>query len=336
MKLIIQVPCCNEAETLPFVFKDMPRQIEGIDTIEYQIIDDGCTDQTVEVAKALGVHHVVTVRGRNRRWLGRAFKMGIDHALKLGADIVVNTDGDNQYPSSRIVDLVKPIVRGEVDIVIGDRAPGKVEEFSPLKRVLQRVGSGTVAMLSGEDVPDAVSGFRAYSKEALEQLHVITNYTYTVDTLIQAHKKGIDICWVPIQPNRKTRESRLITSLANKVRKSGFTILRLSTVYRPFVTFLGLGALFLIPGFLLLLRFLYFYLFVPSQASGHIQSVIIAGVALVVGVQMVVLGIIGDLLSVNRTLVEDLLRRVRGIEAVYYSSKIPEQESSQAISNSIR
>ena len=314
MKLIIQIPCYNEAETLAFAMRDMPREIAGVDKIEYQVIDDGSTDKTVELARGLGVHHIVSVRGRNRRWLGRAFRLGVDHALKQGADIVVNTDGDNQYPASRIADLVRPIIEGRVDIVVGDRNPSRVTEFSPLKRLLQKLGNITMSFLSGEEVRDAVSGFRAYSKDALLRLHVLTNYTYTVDTLIQAYQKGIDIEWIDIEPNQKTRDSRLIKSLTSKVRKSGSTILRLSTVYQPFRSFFLLGSLFLLPGVLLLSRFLYFYFFVPVEASGHIQSVVIGGVMLIIGVQMLVLGIVADLLAVNRTLVEDALTRVRKIE----------------------
>lgn len=314
MKLIIQIPCFNEADTLAFAFRDMPREIDGIDVIEYQIIDDGSTDKTIEKAKALGVHHIVRVKGRNRRWLGRAFRMGVDHALSEGADIVVNTDGDNQYPSSKIPELVRPILEEKVDIVVGDRDPSRVSEFSPLKRSLQMLGNKVFSFLVKEDVRDAVSGFRAYSRDALLKLNVVTNYTYTVDSLMQAYQKGIDVAWIDITTNNKTRDSRLIRSLSDKVRKSGSTILRLSTVYRPYKTFLALSAVFLIPGMLALARFMFIYFFLPERASGHLQSVVIGGVCLVVGVQMMVLGIIGDLLAVNRTLIEDLLFRTKKLE----------------------
>lgn len=314
MKLIIQIPCFNEEKTLPSVFEGMPRSIRGIDTIEYQIIDDGSTDRTVQVAQALGVHHVVTAGRRNRRWLGRAFRLGVDNALAHGADIVVNTDGDNQYPSHLIDSLVRPILEGRADIVIGDRAPGKVKEFSWLKRKLQVFGSGVIQFLTGSEVRDAVSGFRAYSREALLKIHVLTNYTYTVDTLIQAHKKGLDIEWVPITTNPKTRESRLIKSLFSKVRKSGATIVRLVTLYDPFRTFLWFSLVFAIPGLFLLARFFFFYIVLSGVGTGLVQSVVVGGVLLVIAVQMFVLGILADLLSANRTLIEDLLGRIRKLE----------------------
>ncbi len=315
MKLVIQIPCFNEAHTLGAVLQGIPRTIDGISSIEIQVIDDGSTDETVRVAKELGVHHLVHIPGRNRRWLGRAFKVGIDHALREGADIVVNTDGDNQYPSHKIPDLVRPIVDGYVDIVIGDRSPGRYREFTRRKRLLQRLGNMTIDYLTGERTRDAVSGFRAYSREALLRIHVMTNFTYTVDTLIQAYKKGLDIAWINITPNPKTRESRLITSLSDKVRRSGLTILRLITVYEPFKTFLFFSFLFFLPGAVLLARFLFFYFFVPGEASGHIQSVVIGSILLVLATQMFALGIVADLLSVNRGLVEDVLTRIRRRES---------------------
>jgi glycosyltransferase involved in cell wall biosynthesis len=314
MKLIIQIPCFNEAETLPAVFENMPKHIPGVDTIEYQIIDDGCTDNTVEVAKALGVHHIVTVRAKNRRWLGRAFRMGVDNALKNGADILVNTDGDNQYPSSLIKELVTPLVFDKYDICIGDRSPGSFKEFSPIKRMFQRLGSNTIQWITGVETRDAVSGFRAYTKEALLRINIITNYTYTVDTLMQAHKKGFDIAWIPVPPNAKTRESRLISSIPKKIFQSGFTILRFAVVYEPFKTLCLLSSLLFIPSIILFARFFYFYFFIPPESAGHIQSLVVAGACLVVAALLFVFGIIGDLLSVNRMFVEDLLTRIRRLE----------------------
>lgn len=311
MKVLIQIPCFNEEHTLRAVFAEMPKDIPGVSKIEYQIIDDGSTDRTVAVARELGVHHIVSAGRINRRWLGRAFRLGIDNALKVGADVVVNTDGDNQYPSSLIPELVRPIIEGKADIVIGDRNPGAVEEFSWIKQRLQVLGSWVIQCLTGAPVHDAVSGFRAYSRESLLRIHVLTNFTYTVDTLIQAHMKGLDVAWLPILTNRKTRDSRLIKSLFNKVRRSGVTILRMVTLYRPFQTFLWMTGLFLVPGVLLLGRFLYFYFFTQGEAAGHIQSVVVGGVLLVIAVQMFVLGILAELLAANRALIEDLLTRVR-------------------------
>lgn len=305
MKVIIQIPCFNEEETLPLVFEKMPKKIEGVDELEFQIIDDGSTDNTVEVAKKLGVKHVVSYRGKNRRWLGRAFSLGVRNALENGADILVNTDGDNQYPSERIPDLLKPILEGKAEIVVGDRKTSTVKEFSIIKKMLQRLGSYVTQLAAGDRVPDAVSGFRAYSREALLRLNVTTNYTYTVDTIIQASKKGLDISWIEIKTNKKTRESRLIKNLFTKVRKSGGTILRVFTLYEPTKMFLFLGSPFLISGLLLLGRFSYFY--VQGEGDGYIQSVVIGAVSLVLFFQVLSLTIIADLLTINRKLAEEIL-----------------------------
>lgn len=314
MKLIIQIPCFNEAQTLPLVFEKMPKHIEGITQIEFQIIDDCSTDETVRVAQELGIQHIIKIKGRNRRWLGRAFKLGVESALKNGADILVNTDGDNQYPSDQIAALIQPILNSKADIVIGDREPGKINEFSLFKRFLQKLGSATVGFVTGEQVPDAVSGFRAYSKEALLEINIMTNYTYTVDTLVQALKKGLSVAWHPIDVNPKTRDSRLIKSLFSKVRKSGSNIIRLFTVYEPFKTFIYIGTIFLIPGLFLLLRYAYIFIFIPESGRGHVQSVILGGVLLILAFLMLMLGIIGELLSVNRHLTDEILTKIRKIE----------------------
>jgi glycosyltransferase involved in cell wall biosynthesis len=309
MKLIIQIPCYNEEETLPLVFEKMPTTIPGIDVIEYQIIDDGSSDRTVEIARQLGVHHIISYRGKNRRWLGRAFKLGIANALAQGADILVNTDGDNQYPSERIPDLVAPILAGKAEIVIGDRNTSSIAEFSLIKKFLQRLGSFTAQILSGSEVRDSVSGFRAYSKTAMLKINITTNYTYTIDTLMQANKKGLDIVWLPIKVNAKTRDSRLITSILSKVRKSGTNIVRMFIIYEPVKTFLGLSWIFFIVGFILIGRFLYFYF--QGNGDGFIQSVVIGGISILVGFQLVSLSIIAELLSVNRKLIEDVLEKVK-------------------------
>lgn len=314
MKLIIQIPCFNEEMTLPLVFEKMPKKIEGVDTVEYQIIDDGSTDNTVKVAKKLGVHHIVSSGGKNRRWLGRAFKLGVDNALKLGADILVNTDGDNQYPSEKIPDLIKPILEGKAEVVIGDRSPQNIREFSLTKRFLQKLGSKVTQQIAGCEVRDAVSGFRAYSKEALKKLNIVTDYTYTVDTLIQANKKGLDITWVKINVNPKTRESRLIKSLWSKVWTSGLTILRLYTIYEPFKTFLFISSIFFIPSFIIIMRYLYFF-FVLGETSRHLQSLIAGGILFIIGIQIVALGILADSLSVIRRLEEDTLYRLKTLDS---------------------
>jgi len=312
MKLIIQIPCFNEEKTLPLVFKNMPKKIKGVDTIEYQIIDDGSTDNTVKIAKKLGVKHIISYRGKNRRWLGRAFKLGLENAMAKGADILVNTDGDNQYPSEKIPDLVKPIIEGRAEIVIGDRQTSEIDEFSKTKKFLQKVGSKLSQSASGEKVNDAVSGFRAYSREAMQKINVLTNYTYTVDTVIQANKKGLDIEWIPIKVNKKTRKSRLITDNFTKVRKSGLNILRMFAIYEPFKTFLFISIPFIVIALLAIGRFVYLYTL--GQGAGNIQSVVLGGVSLLVGVQLFSLGIIAELIAVNRKLTEDVNERLKVIE----------------------
>lgn len=314
MKLIVQIPCFNEAQTLPLVFKGMPKRIAGIDEIEFLVIDDGSTDATEIVARSLGVHHILRVSSKNRRWLGRAFQAGVDVALSLGADLVVNTDGDNQYPSERIAELVRPILTGEADIVIGDRHPESVKEFSLTKRLLQRLGNRFMELLLGERIHDAVSGFRAYSRRALFELNVITRFTYTVDTLVQAKKKGLEVAWVDIIPNPPTRTSRLISNNFEKVMKSGGNIVRLVSIYEPSRTLLLVAALFFLPALFLLGRFAYFFLYAHEHASGHVQSVIIGGACLVIAVTVSLFSVLAGLLSVNRLLLEQLLQRVKRLE----------------------
>lgn len=314
MKAIIQVPCFNEEKTLARVIAEFPNSLPGIDEIEYQIINDGCTDKTCAVATMAGVHHIVTVPGRNRRWLGRAFKQGVDNALRVGADILVNTDGDGQYPGGRIADLVEPIVSGRAQIVIGNRQPERLASFSKTKRILQRIGNVAASAISGANIPDAVSGFRAYSKDALLSLNVLTDYTYTLDTLLQAHQKGIDVEWIEIESAAATRPSRLIKSNSEKVWRSVLTMIRLGALYQPERLFTFLAAAFGLPGFLLLLRFFYYYLLLPEQSRGHVQSVVVGGVLVVISALMAVVSILAHLLSVNRRLIEDCLSRVRRLE----------------------
>lgn len=315
MKIVIQIPCFNEAQTLGLVFAGLPKQLDGVTTIETQVIDDASSDGTADVAHALGATRVIRIPPPNRRWLGRAFRVGVDAALEAGADILVNTDGDNQYPSEQICRLVAPIVNREADVVIGDRNPTTLSESSANKQRLQQAGNSLVTLLTGVASRDAVSGFRAYSREALLQLPVLTNYTYTVDTLIQAHAKGLRVVWVPITVNPKTRESRLIRSLPEKALRSGWNAVRLFTVFEPFRAFFCAALCFFLPAVFFLGRFLYVYCFVPERASGHVQSVV-AGVALlIISALLIVFGMIGELLAVNRTLLESVLTKVRRMEA---------------------
>lgn len=320
MKLVIQIPCYNEETTLPLVFEKLPRVIEGIDEVAVLVIDDGSTDRTSEVAARLGADHIVRIDGPNRRWLGRAFARGIDFALAIGADIVVNTDGDNQYPSEKVPELIRPIIERRAGIVIGDRRPEQWREFTPAKRSLQRAGNDLLSAILGHEVRDAVSGFRAYSRDALLKLNIITDYSYTIDTLMQAYKKGVDVEWVAITPNPKTRESHLEPRTHRMVLKGAEAILRLLTVYEPFKVFVVGAALFLVPAVIALGRFLYFFFFVHEEAAGHIQSVIFGGAFLVIGVTLAVFGVVAGLLGVNRRLIEDVLRRVRRLELAHQSA----------------
>jgi glycosyltransferase involved in cell wall biosynthesis len=314
MKLVIQIPCFNEEQTLPSVLGALPDSLHGVSEIEVQIIDDGSTDRTIEIAERLAVDRIIKIPGKNRRWLGRAFRVGLEEALRNGADIIVNTDGDNQYPPDRISDLIAPILEGQADVVVGNRHPAQWREFSPVKRFFQWLGNRVVSLAAGEHVPDAVSGFRAYSRHAALNLNITTNYTYTVDTLLQAYKKGLAVEWIEITPNSKTRESRLITSLFDKIRKSGLTILRIATVYAPFKIFAAIAILFATPGIVFTSRFFYYYFYVPTERAGHIQSVILGASCLVIAVQMFMLGIIAELLSTNRQIIEQTAAKVRELQ----------------------
>lgn len=301
MKLVIQIPCLNEEKTLPLVLKTMPRKIPGIDKIEILIIDDGSTDKTVKVARSLGVKHVV--RHTRNRGLGVAFRHGAERALELGADILVNTDGDNQYPQERIKDLVRPVVQGKADIVVADRQTHKIAHFSPLKKLLQRIGSRVVNIAAGTDLPDAPSGFRAYSRQALLELNLITTFSYTMETIIQAGNKRLAITSIPIDTNPKSRESRLFKSNWEHIRKSATAIIRAYIMYRPHMVFGTAAVVLLIAGLLPFARFLYFAL-IEGSGRGHLQSLIIGLVLLMAAFVSLALNIIADLIRINRTLVE--------------------------------
>lgn len=309
MHLIIQIPCFNEAETLPLVLAELPRTLPGISRLEVLVIDDGSSDRTVEVANRLGVDHIL--RLPRNMGLAAAFQAGLDYCLRAGADVVVNTDGDNQYPGSFIGELIGPVLRGEADIVIGDRQTGQIAHFSPVKRVLQQLGSWVVRVASGTNVPDATSGFRAFSREAALRLIVLTRYTYTLETIIQAGKKGLAIASIPIEVHDPTRESRLMRSTWSYVKRSAGTIVRLYTFYEPLRSFSMLAAPFLLSGLFLLARFFYYYLTSQSGVGRLVQSVTIGGTLLTVGLLIFLFGVMADIFSTQRALLEEILYRQR-------------------------
>lgn len=323
MKLIIQIPCYNEEHTLPQTVNDLPNQIEGIDAIEYMIIDDGSTDKTIEVARSLGVHHIVV--NKNNKGLARTFRKGLDECLKRGADIIVNTDGDNQYAGWDVAKLVVPILEGKADVVVGDRKTNDIEHFSPLKKLLQRVGSYVVKKVSGVKVPDAVSGFRAYSREAALQLNIISPFSYTIEALIQSGKKHMAVTHVPVETNAKTRESRLFTSIPKFIERQVTTILRMYTMYQPLRVFVLLGALITLIGLIPIVRFLIFYMM--GDGDGHIQSLILGGVLTLLGIITFLIAIIADLINFNRQLIEQTLEKVRRMELQMLDEKKARDDS---------
>jgi glycosyltransferase involved in cell wall biosynthesis len=307
VKLIIQIPCLNEEKTLPATLAALPRSIPGIDRIEILVIDDGSTDRTGEVARAHGVHHLI--RFTNNKGLAEGFMVGLDACLRLGADIIVNTDADNQYNAADIAKLIEPILKGKADMVVGDRQIGQVAYFSPLKKRLQNLGSWVVRNVSGTDIPDVTSGFRAFSREAALRLNVVSKFTYTLETVIQAGKKNLAITHVPIRTNGKFRESRLFRSIPSYIWKSVGTIFRIYTMYEPLRMFVKIGGGIFSLGLLISLRFLYYYF--SDNSAGHVQSLILAAVFFIVGFQVMMLGLIADLNGNNRRLIEDVLYRVR-------------------------
>ena len=307
MKLIIQIPCLNEEHTLPKTLEDLPKQIEGIDSIEILIIDDGSTDKTVEVAKKWGVHHVLQFT--NNKGLAKAFISGINQSLKLGADIIVNTDADNQYFGGDIVKLIQPILKKDADIVVGDRQVETIHHFSPIKIFLQKFGSWVVRQLSGTEVPDATSGFRAYSRDAALQLNVVSDFTYTIETIISAGKKNLAIAHIPVKTNTKLRESRLFPSIRVYLQRSLVTMLKVYSMYRPLRLFTLAGGTTFLLGFAIGCRYLFF--FFMGQTEGHIQSLILSAILLIVGFQIIMMGIAAELISVNRQLLEDIQVRIK-------------------------
>ena len=307
MKLIIQIPCYNEEKALETTLSALPREVPGVDIVEWLIIDDGSKDRTVEVAKAHGVDHVVSLP-RNQG-LAKAFMAGLEASLMAGADIIVNTDADNQYCADCIPDLIRPILEAKAEMVVGARPIEQIEHFSFSKKLLQRLGSWTVRLASSTDIPDAPSGFRAISKEAARKLNVFNNYTYTLETIIQAGQKNISVTWVPIRTNESLRPSRLVKSILSYVRRSVFTILRIFVVYNPFRFFMFIGTVLFTLGTLIGARFLWY--FFSGQGGGHVQSLILASILIGIGFQTIMVAFIADLLSVNRRLLEELQYKSR-------------------------
>jgi len=310
MKLIVQLPCFNEEHTLPDTVADIPREIPGVDAVEILVVDDGSTDRTAEVARELGVDHVIV--NKNNLGLARTFRKGLDACLRFGADIIVNTDGDNQYAGRDIPALIAPIVEGRADLVVGDRQTHKVPHFSYFKKLLQRLGSKMVRTLSGVQVPDAVSGFRAISREAAFRLNIISPFSYTIEMLIQAGKKHMAVVSVPVGTNPKTRESRLFKSIPKFIERSLTTMIRMYTMFQPLRVFFYIGTLLSLIGLVPVVRFLVFYFM--GDGSGHLQSLVLGGVLLMMGFVAFLVGMVADLISFNRQLIEMTLERVRRME----------------------
>jgi glycosyltransferase involved in cell wall biosynthesis len=328
VKLIIQIPCYNEAETLPVTLAELPNELPGIDVIECLVIDDGSQDNTAEIAAELGVAHIV--RFPRNRGLARAFAAGLEASILNGADLIVNTDADNQYHGADVAQLIEPILAGRADIVVGDRDVGENPSFSPLKRRLQKTGSWVISRAAGAPIPDAASGFRAYTKEAALRTLVLSNYSYTLETLIQAGAQRMSIEHVPVRTNAPTRPSRLMHHLPNYLSNSAVTIVRAYTLYQPLRVFTVLGVIAIVAGLLLGGRFLYFYL--DGQGNGHVQSLILTAVLLIVGFQTLLIGLVADLVGFNRKIVEETLFRLRRLEAASLRDRdtLGEEEHAEA------
>jgi glycosyltransferase involved in cell wall biosynthesis len=310
-KLVIQIPCYNEEEILPRTLDDIPREIPGISEMEVLVIDDGSTDRTARIAREKGVDHILSLK--KKKSLAEVFAAGLEESLKLGADIIVNFDADNQYRGADITRLIEPVIRGEADLVLGCRDIENIAHFSPLKKRLQRLGSGMVKFLSGIDIPDATTGFRAYSKETAIKLNVLSEFTYTLETIIAAGNLGLAVRTVNVPTNPELRESRLFKSIPEYLKRSAATLIRIYTMYRPLKVFSIIGGLVFGAGFLIGLRFLYFFI-LNKGAAGHIQSLILSAVFLIIGFQIILLGMISDLISANRRLTESALSRIKEME----------------------
>lgn len=321
MRVFVQIPCLNEEKTLPLVLKSIPKQIDGVDSIEVLIIDDGSTDRTVEIAKKHGVKHFI--RHSGNRGLARSFHEGVNYALAHGADIVVNTDGDNQYPQDRIGDLVRPIIEGRADIVIGDRQVQDIEHFSPFKKFMQRFGTAVVNQAAGSDLPDAPSGFRAYSRRALYRLNIVTQFSYAMETIVQAGNKRLTFVSVKIDTNPKTRESRLFKNSFQHMFKSGQAIMRSYFMFKPFAFFSTLGTILLVIGAVPFVRYAIFQI-TQRHDSAHLQSLIFGVTFLTASLLSYALGVLADLLRINRILMEDVLERLKHME--YEKSEIVQEK----------
>ena len=327
MKLIIQIPCFNEAETLEVTLNDLPKHIDGIDEIEYLIIDDGSHDNTAEVAKKWGVHYVV--RFRRNKGLAKGFMAGLDACLKNGADIIVNTDADNQYCGADIETLVRPILDKKAHIVIGERPIDDTEHFTPLKKKLQHFGSWVVRKASKTTIPDAPSGFRAYSREAAMRINVINDYTYTLETIVQSGREKMAVMSVPIRTNPELRESRLFHSMWGYIKKSMLTIVRTYLMDRPLYFFFMLGSILALVGVGFFVR--YFVFFCSGEGGGHLQSLILASTLLIVGFQTIVVGLLGDVISANRKILQDVQYHVRKMD--YSRQECEDEKSSDLVKN---
>jgi glycosyltransferase involved in cell wall biosynthesis len=312
MKLIVQIPCFDEAQTLPTTLASIPRAVPGFDQVEVLVIDDGSTDGTADVARRHGAHHVVRLSGH--KGLGAAFQTGLEACLRLGADVIVNTDADNQYPQHEIARLIEPILTNQSDIVIGARPLHRIAHFSLLKRLMHRMGNWVVRLASGTPVPDATSGFRAMSRAAAMSFCVTTSYSYTLDIVIQAGRKNLRVLSIPIEINRPTRPSRLMRGSLGFIRRQAIAIIRLHLVYAPLRTFLYLSLPFFLAAALLLGRFGLFWLSGGQGIARYVQSVIVGAAALVIAFLLVMVGVIGDLIAANRLRIEDLLSRVKRME----------------------
>ncbi len=310
MKLIVQIPCFNEEETVALTVANIPRQIPGVDVVEILVIDDGSRDRTVQAAREAGVDHIV----RNKRNVGlaRSFRIGLDTCLKLGADIIVNTDGDNQYEGADIPKLIAPILAGAADMVVGDRQTQSLDHFTPVKKYLQWLGSGVVRRLAGVWVPDTVSGFRAFDRDAAIRINVVSSFSYTIETVIQAGKRQLAVTSVPIRTNITTRESRLFKSVPHFIQNSLGTMVRMYSMYQPLRVFFFMGTFLVFLGVLPILRFLYFY--AMSDGAGHLQSLLLGSVLILMGFMAYLAGLVADLISFNRQLIEMALERIRRME----------------------